>query len=97
MNNEELDFEASNPILLNHCVILEFQTRGACLRLWSYISQIWQVLSRLYLTPRNWVFAQFTQVDPKSEMDIVFLFLRYSGLRHHWNIATLLYLIVDME
>ena len=30
-------------------------------------------------------FAQFTQVDPKSEMEIVFLFLRYWGLHHNWN------------
>ena len=45
----------------------------------------WQVLSRCYLTPRQWVFAQFTQVDPNSEMDIVFLILRYCGLRHNWN------------
>ena len=56
----------------------------AC-QIWSYISQIWQVLSRCYLTPSQWVFAQFTQVDPKSEMEIVFLFLRYWGLRHNWN------------
>ena len=26
----------------------------------DYISQIWQVLLRCYLTPRQWVFAQFT-------------------------------------
>ena len=32
------------------------------------------------------MFAQFTQVDPKLEMEIVFLFLRYWGLRHNWNI-----------
>ena len=56
----------------------------AC-EIWSYISQISQVLSRCYLTPRQWVFAQFTQVDLKSEMEIVFLFLRYWGLRHNWN------------
>ena len=56
----------------------------AC-QIWSYISQIWQVLSRCYLTPSQWVFAKFTQVDPKSEMEIVFLFLRYWGLRHNWN------------
>ena len=48
-------------------------------------AQIWQVLSRCYLTPRQWVFAQFTQVDPKSEMEIVFLFLRYWGFCHNWN------------
>ena len=29
-------------------------------RFWSYISQIWQVLSQCYLTPRQWVFAQIT-------------------------------------
>ena len=56
----------------------------ACL-IWSYIYQILQVLSRCYLTPRQWVFAQFTQVDPELEMEIVFLFLRYWGLRHNWN------------
>ena len=33
----------------------------------------------------EWVFAQFTQVDPKSTMEIVFLFLRYWGLRHNWG------------
>ena len=54
-------------------------------QIWSYISQIWQVLSRCYLMLKHWVFAQFTQVDPKSEMEIVFLFLRYWGLRHNWN------------
>ena len=36
-------------------------------------------------TPRQWVFAQFTQVDPNSEMEIVFLFLRYWGLCHNWD------------
>ena len=41
-------------------------------QIWSYISQIWQVLSQCYLTPRQWVFAQFTQVDPKLEMEILF-------------------------
>ena len=56
----------------------------AC-QIWSYISQIWQVLSRYYLTPRQWVFAQFTQVDPNSEIEIIFLFLRYWGLCHNWN------------
>ena len=34
-------------------------------RVWSYISQIWQALS------------QFPQVDPKSKMEIVVLFLSY--------------------
>ena len=33
----------------------------------------------------QWVFAKFTLVDPKSEMEIVFLFLRYWRLRHNWN------------
>ena len=42
-------------------------------------------LITVLLTPTQWVFAQFTQVDPKSEMEIVFLFLRYWGLRHNWN------------
>ena len=55
-------------------------------QIWSYISQIWQVLSRCYLTPRQWVFAQFTQVDPKSEMETAFLFLRYWGLLHNWGL-----------
>ena len=36
--------------------------------------------------PRHWVFAQFTHVDSKLEMDIVFLCLRYWGLRHNWDI-----------
>ena len=29
------------------------------------------------------MFVQFTQADPKSEMEMVFLFLRYWGLRHN--------------
>ena len=33
----------------------------------------------------RWVFAEFTQVDPKLEMVIVFLFLRYWGLCHIWD------------
>ena len=32
MNKEESDFENSNPILRNRCVILEFQDLVACLR-----------------------------------------------------------------
>ena len=32
------------------------------------------------------MFVQFTQADPKSEMEIVFLFLRYWGLRHSWDL-----------
>ena len=57
----------------------------AC-QIWSNcISQNWQVLSWCYLTPKQWVFAQFTQVDPKSEMEIEFLILRYCGLRHNWD------------
>ena len=44
-------------------------------------------LARWYLTPRQWVFAQFTQVDPKLEMEIVLIFLRYWGLRHNWNMC----------
>ena len=32
------------------------------------------------------MFAQFTQVDPKSEMKIVFLFLRYCRLSYTWDI-----------
>ena len=31
------------------------------------------------------MFAQFAQVDPKSKMDIVFLFQRYWGLCHNWD------------
>ena len=31
------------------------------------------------------MFAQFTQVDPKSEMEIVFLFLGYLGLHYNWD------------
>ena len=31
------------------------------------------------------MFAQFIQIDPKAEMEIVFLFLRYWGLRHNWD------------
>ena len=31
------------------------------------------------------MFAQFTQVDRKLEMEIVFVFLRYWGLRHNSN------------
>ena len=42
-------------------------------------------LARWYLTPRQWVFAQFTQVDPKLEMMIIFLFLRYWGSRCFWD------------
>ena len=34
-------------------------------QIWSFISQIWQVLSRCYLTPRQWVLAQFTPVHPE--------------------------------
>ena len=58
----------------------------AC-QIWSYISQIWQVLSRCYLTPKQWVFAQFTQDDPKSKMEINVLFLRYLGLHHNWDMC----------
>ena len=29
--------------------------------------------------------CKFTQVDPKLEMEIVFLFLRYWGLHHNWD------------
>jgi hypothetical protein len=31
------------------------------------------------------VFVQFTQLDQKSETEMVFLFLRYRGLRHNWG------------
>ena len=31
------------------------------------------------------MFAQFTQVDQKLEMEIVFLFLRHGGLHHNWD------------
>ena len=66
------------------CVQMEDNTHRfiQCL-IWSYISRIWQVLSWYYLTPRQ-VFAQFT-LHPKSEMEIVFLFLRYWGLHHNWD------------
>ena len=67
----------------HHCV----QYLIAC-QIWSYISQIWQVLSWCYLTPRPWLFAQFTQVDPKNQrwaLGIIFLFLRYWGLCHNWD------------
>ena len=37
--------------------------------------------------PRQRVFTQFTQVDPKSEMEIVFLFLRYLGMHHNWDMC----------
>ena len=43
------------------------------------------------------VFAQFTQVDPKSEMETVFLFLRYWGLCYNWDMCNALYLMVGME
>ena len=52
----------------------------------SHISQNWQGLSQCYLMPRLWVFAVFTSlVDPTSEIEIVFLFLRYWGLHHNWD------------
>ena len=38
------------------------------------------------MTPTQWVFAQFTH-DLDSEMEIVFLFPRYWGLRHNWEIS----------
>ena len=66
-----------NTHLFIQCPIVS-QIRG-------YISQIWQVLSWCYLTPRQWAFVKFTQVDPKSEMEIVFLFLKYWGLCHNWD------------
>ena len=31
------------------------------------------------------MFTQFTRVDPKLKMEIVFLFLRYWGFYHNWD------------
>ena len=31
------------------------------------------------------MFVQFTQVDPKSEMEIISLILRYWALHHNWD------------
>ena len=59
----------------------------AC-QIWSYIFQIWQVLLWCYLTLRQWVFVQFTHVDPKSEMEIVFWDIGDCVIVHchtHWN------------
>ena len=39
------------------------------------------------MTPKKWVFTQFTQVDPKLEMEIVFQFLRYWELQHNWDMC----------
>ena len=33
------------------------------------------------------MFAHSTKVDPKSEMEIFFLFLSYWGLRHNWDVC----------
>ena len=55
-----------------------------CLSALKLHTQNWQVLSQCYLTPRQWVFAQFTH-DPKSEMEIIFLFIRYWGLCYNWD------------
>ena len=65
-------------------IISYVQCMIAC-HIWSYISQIWQVLSQCYLAPKPWVFAQFIQGDRKLEMGIIFLFPRYWGLRHNWD------------
>ena len=57
----------------------------AC-KIWSYISQIWQILSQYYWTlDGHVIFAQFTKVNSKLEMEIVLLFLRYLGLHHNWD------------
>ena len=65
----------------NHCI----QSPIAC-QIWGYVSQIWHVLSCFYLMPRQWVFAQFTQLDLNSEMEIVFFFLRSQGLCHNQDL-----------
>ena len=46
-------------------------------QIWSYISQIWQVLLYCYFSLRQWVFAQ---VDLKSMMAIVFYFREIEDL-----------------
>ena len=53
--------------------------------IWKYISEIWQVLSRCYLRPKQWVFAQYVQNRPSDDTEIMFQFLRYWGLRHNWD------------
>ena len=51
------------PDPTDECVCVCERANDQICQIWTYISQIWQVLSRCYLTPRLWVFAQFTQAD----------------------------------
>ena len=53
--------------------------------IWKYLSEIWQVLTRCYLRPQQWVFSQYVQNGSNDEMEILFQFLRYWGLQHNWN------------
>ena len=51
----------------------------------KYLSDIWQVLTRCYLRPQQWVFFQYIQNGSNDEMEMFFQFLRYSGLQHNWH------------
>ena len=71
-------------------ILLENNTHRFIKRLvahsiWTYLSKIWQVLSRCYLMPQQWVFAQHVQNVPNDELEIIFRFLWYWGLQHIWN------------
>ena len=53
--------------------------------IWKYLSDIWQVLTRCYLRPQQWVFSQYAQNGSNDEMEILLQFLRYWGLQHNCN------------
>ena len=61
----------TRQLLCLHCwrkkLYSSFHTMPDCSSNLRYISQVWQVLSRFYLMLRQWMFAQFTQVDRKTK------------------------------
>ena len=55
--------------------------------IWKYLSDIWQVLTRCYLRPQQWVFSQYVQNGPNDELEISFHFLQYWELQHSRNMG----------
>ena len=45
------------------------------------VSEIWQVLIHCYLRLQQWDFTQYVQNDPNDELEILFYFLQYWGVR----------------